>query len=215
MKLEAEIQAILDAGTDWIHFDVIDGVFAPNLTIGVPVLKKLRAFTDAPIDAHLMICNPLEKLTWFLDCSPDIVTIHWEALEEGAQESQARQAADAIHAAGAKAGIALKPDTPVSSLFSTLDIWDMVLVMSVFPGFSGQSYIPTTPDRIAELVTECNRQNCAPRIQVDGGISAETAPLVAVAGADVFVAGNAVFKHDNYTEAIEGIRSAAARAQAQ
>lgn len=214
MNLAGEIAAIEEAGTDWVHFDVIDGVFAPNLTIGVPVLKKLRPLTKLPIDVHLMICDPISKLPWFLEASPDFVTIHWEAFGEGNEEEEAAQAVETIHRSGAKAGIALKPDTPTCVLDTTLDLWDMVLVMSVFPGFSGQSYLPESADRVREVSESCRARGLNPLIQVDGGMSAQTAGLVAAFGADVLVAGNAVFAEDDYAHAIDSIRLAADAAHA-
>ena len=204
LDLGAEVQAVLEAGADWVHIDVMDGHFVPNLTIGVPVLKVLRKGFEAPLDVHMMVENPLEQLPWFLDCSPDYVTIHAETLDD----EGLRQAAELIESAGAKAGVALKPDTPVQRLVPTLALWDMVLVMSVFPGFSGQSFIDTTPARIAELVELCRKDNVSPLIQVDGGINAQTATLVVEQGADVLVAGNAVFKAEDYAQAISSIRNA-------
>ena len=215
MCLEDEIKAIEEAGADWVHYDVIDGHFAPNITVGIPILKQLRAAFSLPLDVHLMITNPLEQLPWFLECKPDYVTIHWEALGEGNQEEEAQQIVDMIHAVGAKAGVSLKPDTPVGVLDSTIKLWDMVLIMSVFPGFSGQSYIPESAERVRELAATCKQLGISPLIQVDGGMDAQTAPLVSAFGADVLVAGNAVFKADSYHDAIEGIRNAATRAQTQ
>ena len=209
MHLYDEVALVEQAGADWVHFDVIDGVFAPNLTVGVPVLKRLRAATRLPIDVHLMITDPLSKLPWFLDHAPDYVTIHWEALGEGDEEEQSAQAVDAIHAAGSKAGIALKPDTPTSVLDTTLGLWDMVLVMSVFPGFSGQSYIPESAERVRSVVAACEARGASPLVQVDGGMDSETVTYVAAFGADVFVAGNGVFAQDDYAAAIDAIKTSA------
>lgn len=213
LNLSREVSALEHAGADWVHYDVMDGHFVPNLTVGVPVLKQLRAVCSVPLDVHLMIANPLEQLPWFLECSPDYVTIHWEALGEDREEEEAQKAVELIQAAGAKAGIALKPDTPTGVLDTTLALWDMVLVMSVFPGFSGQSYIPESAQRVREVVAACTQQGLSPLIQVDGGIGAKTAPLVAAFGADVLVAGNAVFKTADYARSIQEIRSAATSAQ--
>lgn len=209
LNLSREISEVEEAGADWVHFDVIDGHFAPNHTVGVPVLKQLRASSRLPLDVHLMISNPLEQLPWFLECSPDYVTIHWEALGEGAEVEESETAVSLIHEAGAKAGIALKPDTPTGVLDSTLCLWDMILVMSVYPGFSGQSYIPESAQRVREVVASCTAIGAQPLIQVDGGISAQTAPFVAAFGADVLVAGNSVFKSADYSFAIQEIRQAA------
>ena len=209
MTLGAEISALEESGADWIHFDVMDGHFVPNLSIGVPVLKQLRAATKLPIDVHLMISNPLEELPWFLDCSPDFVTVHYEALGEKQEIDEALEIVDAIHAAGAKAGVALKPDTPTGVLDESLKLWDMILVMSVFPGFSGQSYIPESAERVREVAEAARIAGLNPLIQVDGGIGPDTAPLVAAFGADVLVAGNAVLKAENYAQAISEIRERA------
>lgn len=140
MNMEQDIRMLEAAGAQWVHVDVMDGHFVPNLTLGVPFAKQLRGVTDLPIDVHLMIDNPLEEVPWFIACKPDIITVHWEALDPAPE--QAAQLSEMLRSTGIKAGIALKPDTPVSVLDGTLDLWDMVLIMSVYPGFSGQSYIP-------------------------------------------------------------------------
>lgn len=210
LDMGREVAAITEAGADWIHVDVMDGHFVPNLTMGVPLVKALSSFSTIPLDVHLMISNPLQQLPWFLEYKPDYVTIHYEALGDASNANEeAKIAADLIHDAGVKAGIALKPDTPTSVLDSIIDIWDMVLVMSVFPGFSGQSYIEGSDERIAEVVRMAQHKNCTPLIQVDGGIGAHNAHLVSSAGADVIVAGNAVFKAKSYASAIADIRSSA------
>ncbi len=215
MRLGEEVDAITSAGADWIHFDVIDGLFAPNITVGVPVLKSMMRSARLPVDAHLMVSDPLDKLPWFLAMKPDYVTIHWEALTPGDQEREARLAAGLIREAGSHPGIAIKPDTDPLAIQSTLSLWDMVLVMSVFPGFSGQSYIPESAERVRCAVDACRAAGCSPLIQVDGGIDATTAPLVAEAGADVLVAGNAVFGADDYGQAISAMRHAADTAHAK
>lgn len=206
-NLESEIRDIERGGADWVHVDVMDGHFVPNLTIGVPVAAQVKAKTSLPVDVHLMISNPLEQLPWYLDGRPDVVTVHWEALDADAGDPQ--RALQMIHAAGVRAGVALKPDTPVDVLSPTLKSWDMVLVMSVFPGFSGQSYIPETAGRVAQLVQMCCEEGASPLIQVDGGIGPATAPLVCAEGADVLVCGNAVFKADDRAAAIAAVREAA------
>lgn len=214
MNLEHEVEDIERGGCDWIHVDVMDGHFVPNLTIGVPVCAQLSAIARKPLDVHLMISNPLEQIPWYLKANPYMVTVHWEAFGGEDPAAEAAKAAQAIHAGGSKAGIALKPDTPVSVLESTIGLWDMVLVMSVFPGFSGQSFIPETVGRVAEAAALAREAGAAPLIQVDGGINPETAGLVAAQGADVFVAGNGVFKAADRAAAIQKIRAGATSAAA-
>lgn len=211
MNLESEIRCIERGGADWVHVDVMDGHFAPNLTIGVPIAAQVKAITQLPVDVHLMISNPLVQLPWYLKGNPDVVTVHWEALD--AARGEPEKAARLIHDAGCKAGIALTPDTPIDALEDTVALWDMVLVMSVFPGFSGQSYIPGSAERIRQLVDLCREKDCAPLIQVDGGIGQQTAPLACAEGADVLVCGNAVFKADDRARAIKDVRMAGLAAQ--
>lgn len=211
MNLESEIRCIERGGADWVHVDVMDGHFVPNLTVGVPIATQVRAITRLPVDVHLMVSNPLVQLPWYLEGNPDVVTVHWEALDVAAGEPE--RAVRLMHGAGCKAGVALKPDTPIDVLEDTIALWDMVLVMSVFPGFSGQSYIPESAERIRRLVNLCRGRDCAPLLQVDGGIDQQTAPLVCEEGADVLVCGNAVFKADDRAQAIEKVRMAGLAAQ--
>lgn len=208
MNMERDVLDIARAGADWVHVDVMDGHFVPNLTVGVPFVKHLRSISPLPLDVHLMIGNPLEQLPWFCACSPDCITVHWEAFDTAHPDADARKALDTIHEGGAKAGIALNPDTPVDVLADSLSSWDMVLIMSVHPGFSGQSFIPAAGGRVAQLAALCCAAGCAPLIQVDGGINCDTAAVVCAAGADVLVAGNAVFGAENRADAISAIRSA-------
>lgn len=212
MNMQRDIREIEEAGADWIHVDVMDGHFVPNLTLGVPFVKQLKSIAHIPLDVHLMIDNPLEELPWFCACEPQVVTVHAEALDFEAGEAQ--KAIDLIHSCGASAGVSIKPDTPVSAIADTIGLWDMVLVMSVYPGFSGQSFIPESEQRTAELARLCTQSGCKPLIQVDGGIGEATAPKVCAGGADVLVAGNAVFKAADRAEAIAAIRAAGLAAQA-
>lgn len=210
MNLGRDVALIEEAGAGCVHVDVMDGHFVPNLTMGVPVVKQLKAATALPLDVHLMIGNPLEQLPWFLDAGADSVTVHAEALDA---EGLAR-AVDAIRAAGAKAAVSVKPATPVEAIAPVIADVDMVLVMSVEPGFSGQSYIEGSDLRVARVAELARAAGASPLIQVDGGIGTATAPLVAAAGADVLVCGNAVFAADDPAAALQAVRAAAELARA-
>ena len=212
MNLERDIRLVEEAGAGFVHVDVMDGHFVPNLTIGVPVLKQLARVTDLPLDVHLMIDNPLREIPWFLEAGADFVTVHAEAL---ANEDEMQQAINMIHDAGARAALSVKPKTPVSAIEEFIPQLDMVLLMSVEPGFSGQSYIAGTEDKVAEVVRIARQRCCDPLVQVDGGIGAATAPLVAGAGADVLVTGNAFFKAEDPAKALADIARAADEARAR
>ena len=206
MNLQRDIEAIQAGGAGYVHVDVMDGHFVPNLTMGVPVVKQLKKITDMPLDVHLMISNPLEQLPWFLEAGADIVTVHAEA----AAGYQLERAVEMIHAAGAKAAASVKPHTPVEVLAPVMAQLDMGLIMSVEPGFSGQSYIEGS----ARTVELARAVGAAPLIEVDGGIGVKTAPLVAAAGADVLVCGSAVCGADDPAAAIAQVTQAAEVARA-
>ena len=210
MNLGRDVALLEKAGAGYVHVDVMDGHFVPNLTMGVPVLKQLKRATELPLDVHLMISNPLEQLPWFLDAGADIVTVHAEAL--GADELS--RAVAAIHAGGAKAAVSLKPNTPTGELAPVLADLDMVLIMSVEPGFSGQSYIEGSEKKVERVVEMARALGVSPLVQVDGGIGLTTAPLVAAAGADVLVCGNAVCGAENPAQAIADITAVAEEARA-
>lgn len=206
MNLERDIRLVEDAGAGFVHVDVMDGHFVPNLTIGVPVVKQLSKITNLPLDVHLMISNPLRELPWFLDAGADLVTVHAEAL---ADEDEMQQAINLIHDAGARAAFSVKPKTPVSAIEEFIPQLDMVLLMSVEPGFSGQSYIEGTDEKVAEVVRIARQKFCDPLIEVDGGMGLRTAPLVSAKGADVLVTGNAFFKAEDPAAALAEIAAAA------
>lgn len=202
MNLGADVRLVSECGADWIHVDVMDGHFVPNLTIGPAHVKALKKITDVPLDVHLMIDNPEVQVSWYLEAGADSVTIHCEATDDAAA------LIDAIHAAGAKAGVSINPETDTSVLAGLVDKCDIVLMMSVHPGFGGQSFIESTPERITQVVELCKAADANPIIEVDGGINAKTAPLVVARGADLLVAGSAVFKAADPVEAMAQIRGA-------
>ncbi len=196
-NLEKEIKAVSEAGADWIHVDVMDGHFVPNITIGVPVVKSLKKVSPIPLDVHLMIDEPEKYIEQFVKAGSDYLTIHVEATKN--PEAVLKQ----IRSLGAKAGITLRPGTAVSEVLSFLPLCDLVLVMTVEPGFGGQSFMHDQIVKIATLRAEIKKQNLQCLIEVDGGINAETAKLCHEA--DVFVAGSFVFGKD-YKKAIAELK---------
>ena len=203
------IRAIEHAGAGFVHVDVMDGHFVPNLTMGVPLVKRLKGFTELPLDVHLMIANPMRQIPWFLEAGADIVTVHFEAIDE----VDIPNAAQLVHDAGARFALSVKPGTPAAVLEPYIPYLDMVLIMTVEPGFSGQSFMPECIGKIDEVVGFARAARHNLLIEVDGGISEATAPLVAARGADVLVAGNAVYKADDIDAAVAAITQAAESAR--
>ena len=203
MNMERDIRMLEEAGASYVHVDVMDGHFVPNLTLGVPFVAQLKKITHLPLDVHLMIDNPLYQLPWFIEAGSDLITVHLEALNESAGEVE--QALDMISSAGIKAALSIKPDMQTERLQPYITSVDMVLIMSVYPGFSGQSYIEGSENRVAEVVSYARAEKVSPLIQVDGGIGVDTVAKVCAAGADVLVAGNAVFGAASPRKAIEDI----------
>lgn len=202
-RLAEAVETIERGGADLIHVDVMDGHFVPNLTIGPPVVKALKRVSKLPLDVHLMIDNADSTVDWFLDAGADMVTVHVEAC------THLHRVLRRIRDHGASPAVSLNPATPVASVRDVLGEVDMVLVMSVNPGFGGQSFISRSVGRVAELAALCAAEGVEPLIQVDGGITTETAPLVSGAGARCLVAGNAVFCTEDPAAAIAAIRNAA------
>ena len=214
MNLERDIRMIEQGGAGYVHVDVMDGHFVPNLTIGVPHVKQLKGITELPLDVHLMIANPLEQLPWFIQAGADMITVHEETLEGQWLE----RAIQLIHDGGAQACVALKPNTPTEVLAQAIGELDMVLIMSVEPGFSGQGYIEGSELKVAQVAQMArDAGNEGLLIEVDGGIGVKTVERVCAAGADVIVCGNAVFAAEDPQAAIREIEALgnAARTKAQ
>jgi ribulose-phosphate 3-epimerase len=199
--LGKEIKAVEEAGADWIHVDVMDGHFVPNITMGPLVVEAVRRSTKLPVDVHLMIENPDNYIPDFTNAGADYLSVQVEACPH------LHRTLNFIRDNGAKAGAVLNPATPLSSIAYVLEELDFVLIMSVNPGFGGQTFIQSALEKINQLKSLIDEKGLDVLIQVDGGVNINTIAQVSAAGADVFVAGSAIFNTENYTETIEMLKS--------
>lgn len=196
----SEVERITKAKADYVHLDVMDGHFVPNITFGAPVIKYLRKYTDLPFDVHLMISEPLKYINDFANAGADIITFHVES------DSDIRATLDKIRSCGVKAGLVVKPNTPIETVFPYLDDLYMVLIMTVEPGFGGQSFMYDMMPKAEKLKAEINRRGLSTLIEADGGINADTIAVCAKAGVDISVSGTGIFKAPDAAEAIAELK---------
>ena len=189
-KLGQELVRIDEAGADWAHLDVMDGMFVPNITIGIPVVASIRKTTELPLDVHLMIVQPVRYVEQFCDAGADLVTVHVES----DTEENIHAALDKIHAKGKRAGIVLKPKTPAEAALPFLEKVDLILVMTVEPGFGGQKFMADQMEKVSALRALIDQRNPGCELEVDGGVDPVTCKTCIAAGANVLVAGSAVYK---------------------
>lgn len=199
-NLQHDIEMLNGSDCDWLHVDVMDGLFVPNISFGQPVVKHIKKHAQKPLDVHLMIMDPGRYVADFKEAGADILTVHYEAC------THLDRVLHAIKDAGMKCGVVLNPGTSVCLLEDTVQLCDVVLLMSVNPGFGGQKFIENTYSKIRQLRQLCDQKNQACMIEVDGGVNTENAPKLFAAGADVLVAGNAVFRSPNPCETIKQLK---------
>ena len=201
-KMGEEVRSMQESGADVIHYDVMDGVFVNNITFGLKMLQDIRPYTTLPIDAHLMIVNPEKYVERFAKAGADIITVHYEACKENLKDVLLL-----IKSAGVKCGAVINPDTPVSAIADVIPLCDMVLLMSVFPGFGGQKFIPASLEKLREIRAIIDASGKDIDLEIDGGVSAENVAEIKAAGANVIVAGSAVFNAQNRAEMIAKLKA--------
>ncbi|ALJ05144.1 ribulose phosphate epimerase [Pseudalgibacter alginicilyticus] len=202
-NLQRDIDMINQSEADWFHIDIMDGVFVPNISFGMPVLQAISKHAKKTIDVHLMIVDPDRYIKTFAELGSDILTVHYEAC------THLHRTLQAIKTEGMKAGVALNPHTNINVLEDTITDIDLVCIMSVNPGFGGQSFIENTYDKVKQLKTLITRKNATTQIEIDGGVTNKNAKALVEAGADVLVAGSYVFKSSNQTETIKNLKAIA------
>jgi len=200
-NIQRDVEMINESEADWFHIDIMDGVFVPNISFGMPVMAAMKKYTKKPMDVHLMIVNPDQYISTFKKVGADILTVHYEAC------THLHRTLQAIKAEGMKAGVALNPHTPVHLLEDVIQDIDLVCIMSVNPGFGGQSFIENTYDKVKQLKSLITKKGASTLIEIDGGVNIYNAKALIDAGADVLVAGSFVFKSDNPKATIKELKA--------